>query len=81
MNYRQLDAIPKPMINAILPKMGYSLKTTRDVVFGPRKYLGIGLRHAHLGPEQGVQQNLLLLKHIRANQKFSMLLRIGLTWF
>jgi hypothetical protein len=77
MNYRQLDAIHKPMINAMLPKMGYSSKTTRDVVFGPRKYLGIGL-----GPEQGVQQTLLfLLKHLRANQKLSTLLRIGLTWF
>jgi hypothetical protein len=64
------------MINAMLPKMGYSSKTTRDVVFGPRKYLGIGL-----GPEQGVQQTLFLLKHLRANQKLSTLRRIGLTWF
>jgi hypothetical protein len=79
LNYRQLDAIQKLMINAILPKMGYSLKTTRDVVFGPRRYLGIGLRH--LGPEQGVQQTLLLLKHLQANHKLSTLLRIGLTWF
>jgi hypothetical protein len=59
--------------------MGYSSKTTRDVVFGPRKYLRIGLRH--LGPEQGVQQPLLLLKHVQANQKLSTLLRIGLSWF
>jgi hypothetical protein len=79
MSYRQLDAIQKPMINAIIPKMGYSSKTTRDVVFGPRKYLGIGLRH--LSSEQGVQQTLLLLKHLRANQKLSTLLRIALTWF
>jgi hypothetical protein len=79
MNYRQLDAIQKPMINAILPKLGYSSKTMRDVVFGPRKYIGIGIRH--LGSEQGVQQTLLLLKHLRANQKLSTLLRIGLTWF
>jgi hypothetical protein len=42
MAHRQLDQIQKPMINAILPKMGYSSKTTRDVVYGPRKYLGIG---------------------------------------
>jgi hypothetical protein len=79
MNYRQLDAIQKPMIDAILPKMGYSSKMTRDVVFRPRKYLGMGLHH--LGPEQGVQQTLLLLKHIRANQQLSTLLRIGLSWF
>jgi hypothetical protein len=67
------------MINAILPKMGFSSKTTRAVVYGSTRYLGLGLRH--LGAEQGVQQTLLFLKHIRANQKLSTLLRIGLTWF
>jgi hypothetical protein len=67
------------MINAILLKMGFSSKTTRAVVYSPTKYLGIGLRH--LGAEQGVQQTLLFLKRIRANQKLSTLLRIGLTWF
>jgi hypothetical protein len=35
----------------------------------------------HLEPEQGVQQALLLLKHIRANQKLSQLMQIGLSWF
>jgi hypothetical protein len=57
------------MINSMLPKMGYSSKTTRDVVFGLRTYLGISLRH--LGPERGVQQSLLLLKHLRTNHKLS----------
>jgi hypothetical protein len=79
LTYTQLDSIQRPMMNAILPKMAYSSKTTRDVVFGPNKYLGIGLRH--LGYEQGVQQCILLLKHLRADQKLSQLLRIGLAWF
>jgi hypothetical protein len=52
-------------------------KTTRDVVYGPRKYLGIGLRH--LGPERECN-TLLLLKHLRANTKLAHL-RIGLAWF
>ena len=42
-------------MDTILPKIGYSSKTTRDVVLGPQKYLGIGLRH--LASEQGVQQS------------------------
>jgi hypothetical protein len=79
MTFTQLDGIQRPMINAILPKMGYSSKTTRDVVFGPSKYLGLGL--GHLGHEQGVQQYILMLKHLRADQKLSQLLRIGLAWF
>jgi hypothetical protein len=79
MTHTQLDSIQRPMMNAILPKMGYSSKTTRDIVFGPNKYLGIGLRH--LGYEQGVQQCILLLKHLRANQKLGQILRIGLAWF
>ena len=79
MDDEQLDSIQKPMMNAILPKMGYSSKTSRDVVFGPRQFLGIGSRD--LVTEQGVQQSLLLLKHIRSNQDLSTLLRIGLEWF
>jgi hypothetical protein len=79
LTYTQLDSIQRPMMNAILPKMGYSSKTTKDVVFGPSKYLGMGLRH--LGYEQGVQQCILLIKHLRAHQKLSQLLRIGLAWF
>jgi hypothetical protein len=79
MNLDQLDNIQKPMMNAIPPKMGHSLKTFRDVVFGPRKYLGIGARD--LVKERGVQQTLLLLKHIRSDQALSTLLRIALEWF
>jgi hypothetical protein len=75
----QLDRIQRPMMNAILPKMGYSSKTSRDVVFGPKKYLGIGCRD--LAPERGIQQTLILLKHIRADQELSTLLQIGLEWF
>jgi hypothetical protein len=54
----QLNTTHKPMLNAILPKMGCSLKTCCHVVFGTPKHLGIGC---------GVQQTLLLLKHMRTN--------------
>jgi hypothetical protein len=75
----QLNTIQRPMMNAILPKMGYSSKTCRHIVFGPTKYLGIGARD--MATERGVQQTLLLLKHIRTNTALSTLLRIGLEWF
>jgi hypothetical protein len=42
-------------------------------------YLGIAARD--LAAEQGVQQALLLLKHIRLDQDLSTLLRIGIEWF
>jgi hypothetical protein len=76
----QLNTIQKPMLNAILPKMGCSSKTCRHILFGPTKYLGIaGARD--MVTERGVQQTLLLLKHIRTNTALSKLLRIGLEWF
>ena len=80
MDLDQLNNIQKPMMDAILPKMGYSSKTCRYVVFGPRNYLGIGA--TDLVTERGVQQTLMLvLKHIRSGQDLSKLLRIGLKWF
>jgi hypothetical protein len=79
MDPEQLDTIQKPMMNAILPKMGCSSKTSQDVVFGPWKCLGIGARD--FATERGVQHTLLLLKCIRTNQDLITLFRIGLKWF
>ena len=79
MDLDQLDKIQKPMINVILPKMGYSSKTCQYVlVFGPCKYLGIGGRD--LVTERGMQQTLMFMKHIRSDQDLSKLRRIGLEW-
>jgi hypothetical protein len=75
----QLDLIPEPMMNATLPKMGCSSKPCRHVVFGPTKFLGVGARD--LTPERGVQQTLLLLKHVRSNTALSALMRMCLEWF
>ena len=55
----QLDDIQKPLMHAILPKMGYSSKACRHVVFGPRTYLGIGARD--LVTKRGVQRVLMFL--------------------
>ena len=79
MDLDQLANIQKPLMHAILPKMGYSSKTCRHAVFGPRNYLGIRARD--LVTERGVQQTLMFVKHIRSNQDLSKLLHIGLEWF
>ena len=62
-------------MNSILPEMGYSSKTCWHVVFGPRKYLGVGTRD--LVTEQGVQQTMILLKHIQYDQDLS---KLNLNW-
>ena len=72
----QLGNIQNPPMNTILPKIGYSSKTCRHVVFRTRNHLGIGARD--LVTERGVQQTLMLVKHIRSDQDLSKLLCIGL---
>ena len=79
MDLDQLEEIQKPLMNAILPKMGYSSKTCRHVVFGPRNYFDIGARD--LVTERGVKQTLIFVKHIRSDKDRSKLLQIGFKWF
>jgi hypothetical protein len=43
----QLHHIQKKMTSISLSKRGYSSKTSRAVVFGPRRFLGISDRHLH----------------------------------
>ena len=75
----QLNNLQKPLMHAIRPKMGYSSKTCRHVVFGPRNYLCIGVKD--LVTESGVQQTMMFVKHIRSEEDLSKLLCIGLKWF
>jgi hypothetical protein len=74
----QLHNVQKKMISTSLSKMGYSSKMHRAVVFGPRRYLGIGLHH--LKPDQGIGQTLQLLKHVHSNSKLGAFLQIVLDW-
>jgi hypothetical protein len=66
------------MVSTSLSKMGYSCKASRVVVFGPRRYLRIGLRHLYY--KQGIGQTLQLLKHIRSDSNLGSFLQIGLDW-
>jgi hypothetical protein len=49
----ELNNIQITPIQVILPAMGYNRNTPKAVVFGPREYVGIGLRHLYI--EQGSQ--------------------------
>ncbi len=48
-----------------LTRMGYPCHLPRCVVYAPETVGGLGI--CHLGQEQGVQQTLQLLRHMRAN--------------
>jgi hypothetical protein len=45
MSFKECDDLQKPVINAILPKMGIASKAPRAVVFGTARYEGIRLDH------------------------------------
>jgi len=48
-----------------LTRMGYPRHLPRCIVYAPETVGGLGMRH--LGYEQGMQQTLQLLRHLRAN--------------
>jgi hypothetical protein len=66
--------IKKPPVNAILPKMGIDRNTKREVVFGKKKYSGLGLNH--LAAVQGYGQLQYLLGHLRSGDTSGTLYRI-----
>jgi hypothetical protein len=78
MSKTQLHHAQKKMITTSLSKMGYSSKMSRKVVFGPRRYLGIGMRHLYY--EQGIEQTLQSLKHIRSDSPLGSFFQIGVDW-
>jgi hypothetical protein len=54
LDIKECEAIQRPVVNAILPKMGVNRNMARTVVFGTRKYGGLGLDH--LAAIQGFAQ-------------------------
>jgi hypothetical protein len=57
--------IQKPVVNAILPKMGISRKAHMIVVFGTAQFGGLGLEH--LASHQGHSRLQYLMGHLRFN--------------
>jgi hypothetical protein len=59
----ECEDIQRPVVNAILPKMGIARSAPRKVVFGTKKYGGLGL--THLAARQGNIRLQYLLGHLR----------------
>jgi hypothetical protein len=78
MTETQLHHIQKKMTSISLSKRGHSSKTSRAVVFCPRRFLGIG--NHHLCNEQGIGGTLQFFKHIRSDSKLGTFLKIALDW-
>jgi len=64
---------------AFLAKMGYRRNMPRAVVYAPKAIGGLGFRH--LGFEQGVQQTLQLIKHMRANTTNGALFQLAINTY
>jgi hypothetical protein len=65
--------IQKPVVNAILTKMGISRKAHRSVVFGTAQFGGLGLEH--LAAYQGHNRLQYLMGHLRCNSTNGKLMR------
>jgi hypothetical protein len=65
--------IQKPVVNAILPKMGISRKAHRSFVFGTAQFSGLGLEH--LVAYQGHNRLQYLIGHLCCNSTTGKLMR------
>jgi hypothetical protein len=45
LDIKECEEIQRPVVNAIVPKMGVNRNTARNVLFGTSKYGGLGLDH------------------------------------
>jgi hypothetical protein len=74
LTFKKCDDLQKPVVNAILPKMGITSKATISVVFGTPRYGGIGLDH--LAAVQSHGQLQYLLGHLRCKDTTGKLIRM-----
>jgi hypothetical protein len=59
LSFKECDDLKKPLVNAILPKMGITSKAPRAVVFGTARYGGLGLDHLAAVQSHGQLQYIL----------------------
>ena len=61
LSQKQCETIMQPILNAALPALGFNRWTLRKVVYGPRKYQGIGIQD--LWTLQGIVKLWIALAH------------------
>jgi hypothetical protein len=74
----ECEAIQRPVVNAILPKMGIARSAPRKVVFGTKQYGGLGLTHL-----AALQGNIILqhlLGHLRCGDTTGELMQMLLEY-
>ena len=77
-SYKELNTIQIPIINHILPLLGYNRHLPRAVVFGSSKLGGLNLKHLYI--DQGTKHITNLIKYYRNGGSIGQLLRISLRW-
>lgn len=77
MSYAQLQSLQKPILNHILPQLGYNRHFPRAVVHGTNF---AGMKFKHLYTEQGIQHVMLFLKYFRSNNSIGQFLALNLRW-
>jgi hypothetical protein len=78
LSFQECEDIQRPLINAILPKMGISRKAARAVVLGMAQFGGPGLDH--LATLQGHSRLQYLLGHIRCGDHTGQLMRMPIEY-
>jgi hypothetical protein len=74
----ECEDIQRPLVNAILPKMGIVRSAPRKVVFGTKQYGGLGL--THLAALQGNSRLQYLLGHLRCGDTTGELMQMLLEY-
>ena len=78
LSYNELNQLQKPIINYILPALGYNRHLPRAVVFGSYKYGGLNMKHLYI--DQGTKHVTQFLKYYRYGGSIGQLLKISLRW-
>jgi DNA mismatch repair ATPase MutS len=75
---KEIDEIQKFTIDKFLSVIGYDHSTHRSIVFGPKEFGGLGIRH--LFTEMMEMKINAVMSHIRANSRLGQAFRINIDY-
>ena len=78
LTYEELNRIQKPVINRILPALGYNRHLPRAVVYGSSRFGGLNFKHLYI--DQGTKHVCQFIKYYRNGGTIGDLLKISLRW-
>jgi hypothetical protein len=74
LSFQEFEDIQRPVVNTILPKMGFNRKSARSVVFRTAQFGGLVL--GHLATLQGHSRLQYIVGHIRCGDHIGQLVRM-----